>query len=153
MVSVTRILIKIKSDKFILYPQKKGGDNMDNITLKKKLSSYVSDKGYLKNVSDDILLEVLIAWENWTGSTKEFYSSLGFTHRQMASLIGKAKRLKREGHFGDENFKQLKISTEPSLTTESSTTSCSAAEIILPDGKLIRFSNVDYLIDYLKKSA
>ena len=53
---------------------------MDNITLKKKLSSYISDKGYLKNVPEDILYEILIAWENWTGSSKEFYASLGFTH-------------------------------------------------------------------------
>jgi len=40
---------------------------MDLVTLKKKLSTYESDKGYLKNVSDDVLYEVLVAWENWTG--------------------------------------------------------------------------------------
>ena len=46
---------------------------MDLVTLKKKLSTYESDKGYLKNVSDDVLYEVLVAWENWTGPTKDFY--------------------------------------------------------------------------------
>ena len=51
---------------------------MDNVTLKKKLSTYESDKGYLKGVSDDILYEVLVAWENWTGSSSDFYRSLGF---------------------------------------------------------------------------
>jgi hypothetical protein len=129
---------------------------MENVTLKRKLSSYVTDKGYLKHVPDDILFEVLIAWENWTGSSKEFYASLGFSHRQMASLIGKAKRLKREGHFGDEDFKQLKISPEQSLIPESPTSTtivCGAAEIVLPGGKLIRFSNIDFLVDYLKKIA
>ena len=50
---------------------------MDNITLKKKLSSYVSQGGYLKNVSDELLYEILIAWENWTASGSEFYKSLG----------------------------------------------------------------------------
>jgi hypothetical protein len=40
---------------------------MDFSTLKKKLSTYESDKGYLKNASDDVLYEVLVAWENWTG--------------------------------------------------------------------------------------
>ena len=44
-------------------------------------------------------MEKLTAWENWTGSNKEFYAMLGFTHAQMTLLIGKAKRLKREGHF------------------------------------------------------
>ena len=35
---------------------------MDNVTLKRKLSTYMSDKGYLKNVSEDLLYEVLLAW-------------------------------------------------------------------------------------------
>jgi hypothetical protein len=122
---------------------------MDNITLKKKMSSYVSDKGYLKNVPEDILLEVLIAWENWSASSKEFYSSLGFTQTQMASLIGKAKRLKREGYFGDGDFKQLKVLSNDATTSQTS----GAAEIVFPDGKLIRFSQVEFLLDYLKKSA
>lgn len=129
---------------------------MENVTLKRKLSSYVSDKGYLKHVPDDILFEVLVAWENWTGSSKEFYATLGFTHAQMASLIGKAKRLKREGHFSDEDFKQIKISTEQNLNSEHATVTtsvCGAAELVLPGGKLIRFSNIDFLLDYLKKSA
>ena len=47
---------------------------MDLVTLKKKLSTYESEKGYLKNVSDDVLYEVLVAWENWTGPTKDFIS-------------------------------------------------------------------------------
>ena len=37
---------------------------MDNSTLKKKLSTYVTDKGYLKNVSEEILFELLKSWEN-----------------------------------------------------------------------------------------
>ena len=39
---------------------------MDLITLKKKLSTYTSAKGYIKNVSDDVLYEILTEWENWT---------------------------------------------------------------------------------------
>ena len=75
---------------------------MDNSNLKKKLSVYVTDKGYLKNVSDEVLYEILVAWENWSGSSKEFYRSLGFTAAQMAALIGKAKKYKRQGHFGEQ---------------------------------------------------
>ena len=82
---------------------------MDLVTLKKKLSTYESDKGYLKNVSDDVLYEVLVAWENWTGPTKDFYRGLGFSHAQMAGVVGKAKKLKREGHFGSGEFKALKV--------------------------------------------
>ena len=127
---------------------------MDNITLKRKLSTYMSDKGYLKNVSDDLLYEVLVAWENWTSTSKEFYASLGFTHRQMASLIGKAKKLKRKGYFGEVDFKQVQIGQESSVAVESTTPlNCNAAEIVMSDGKVIRFAQIDYLLDFLKKSA
>jgi hypothetical protein len=50
---------------------------MDVTPLRKKLSSYVSGKGYLKNVSDELHYEVLITWENWTGPSKEIYRALG----------------------------------------------------------------------------
>lgn len=127
---------------------------MDNVTLKRKLSSYITDKGYLKNVSEEVLYEVLIAWENWTASSKEFYASLGFTHSQMAALIGKAKKLKREGYFGEGDFKQIKISSEEdNLTGTAASLPCGAAEIVLPGGKIIRFSKIDFLLDYLKKAS
>ena len=80
---------------------------MDLVTLKKKLSTYVSDGGRLRNVSEEVLYEVLSAWENWAGSATEFYRSIGFTRRQMAKLLGKAKKMKREGHFGSSEFKQV----------------------------------------------
>ena len=35
---------------------------MDFVTLKKKLSTYVSAKGYFTNVSDEVLYEVLVAY-------------------------------------------------------------------------------------------
>ena len=125
---------------------------MDNVTLKKKLSTYTSDKGYLKNVPEEVLHELLLAWENWTGTSKEFYSSLGFSQCQMASLIGKAKKYKREGYFVESEFKQVKI--EPEQPNEINIISrCNAAEVVMSDGKVIRFAQIDYLLDFLKKSA
>lgn len=124
---------------------------MENVTLKKKLSSYTSDKGYLKNVGEDVLYEVLIAWENWTGTSKDFYRSLGFSSRQMASIIGKAKKLKREGYYGEGEFKQV---TVESLSADLAISSLSTPiEIIWKNGSVIRFSQVDHLVDFLKKSA
>ncbi len=124
---------------------------MDVITLKKKLSAYVSDKGYLKNVSDELHFEVLIAWENWTGPSREFYKSLGFTHSQMAGLIGKAKRMKREGLFGDAGFKAVVVEGVAE-TTETASTPC-GVELVWAEGRIIRFAQVDQLIDFLKKVA
>jgi hypothetical protein len=126
---------------------------MDNTTLKKKLSTYVSDKGYLKGVSDDILFELLCAWENWTGTSAEFYRSVGFSFRQMAGLIGKAKKLKREGHFGSSEFKEVKVNLPPEAAPMSAPGSCAVAEIVWHNGQIIRFAAVDQLLDFLKKSA
>lgn len=126
---------------------------MDNVTLKKKLSTYESDKGYLKNVSDDVLYEVLVAWENWSGPSADFYRSLGFSHSQMAGIIGKAKRLKREGHFGTSEFRQVKLDLPPESGVSLNGGPCAAVEIVWTNGQVIRFSGVDYLLDFLKKSA
>ena len=125
---------------------------MDHVVLKKKLSTYLSEKGYLRNVSEEVLYEVIVAWENWTGSSAEFYRSLGFTAKQMASLIGKAKKLKREGYYGEGEFKQIKVEGQvpsPALKTDP----CSGIEITWHDGKVIRFAQVDLLIDFLKKAS
>ncbi len=127
---------------------------MDNITLKKKLSTYVSDKGYLKGVNDDILYEVLVAWENWTGTGREFYRSLGFSQRQMAALIGKAKKLKREGYFGSTEFKPIRVEGQtPAAASSIDGGPCPTVEVVWTNGQVIRFSGVDHLVDFLKKSA
>jgi hypothetical protein len=41
---------------------------MDHVTLKKKLSTYVSDKGYLRGVPDDVLYGVIVAWDDIDGT-------------------------------------------------------------------------------------
>lgn len=125
---------------------------MDNITLKKKLSSYVSDGGYLKNVSDDVLYEVLVAWENWTGPSKDFYRSLGFSQSQMASIVGKAKKMRRDGYFGDGEFRQIKV--ESALTGSiDGMGPCQGVDILWGNGRILRFYQIDLLLDFLKKAA
>jgi hypothetical protein len=124
---------------------------MDNITLKKKLSAFISDKGYVKGVTDDILFEFLIAWEQSTGSSKEFFRSLGLTPSQAGPLLGKAKKLKREGRFGEGEFKQASVEM-PAIAVDANSP-CAAVEIVWTNGQVIRFSGVDYLMDFLKKSA
>lgn len=51
----------------------------DNSVLKKKLSAYKSAKGTIKRVPDDLLLVTLRAWEQWPGTAKDFYTSLGMS--------------------------------------------------------------------------
>lgn len=128
---------------------------MDNVTLKKKLSAYVTDKGQLRNLNEDMLYEVLVAWENWTGPSADFYRSLGFTYKQMAGIIGKAKKLKREGYYGAGEFKQVKVEAAPTAdgVAGSVGSPCLGAEVVWPGGRVIRFQDVDLLLDFLRKSA
>jgi hypothetical protein len=114
--------------------------------LKKKLSSYRTDKGRITRVSDELLGEILKAWEQWTGPASGFYTALGADHRKMASLIGRAKKLKRDGHFPEELFKEIKIA-EPPVGIVSPVPG--VIELALDGTKLIRFSGVPQLIEFL----
>lgn len=122
---------------------------MDLEILKKRISSYRTPKGRLTKIPDELLVDILIAWEKWTGPASGFYTTLGTDPRKMAGFIGKAKRLKREGFFPEEAFKEIKIS-DP-LVAQSNP--CQGIEIVWDNGKLIRFPQVEYLIDFLKKVA
>jgi hypothetical protein len=82
---------------------------MDIEVLKKKISTYKSSSGRVGKLSDDLLYEVLTAWENWSGSRLSFYSAIGVSQKGFASILGKAKKLKREGHFPAEEFKEVQI--------------------------------------------
>jgi hypothetical protein len=66
---------------------------MDLEILKKKVSSFRGDGGRVRNLSDDLLMEILTAWEQWTSPTKGFYTALGISRNGISSIIGKAKKL------------------------------------------------------------
>jgi hypothetical protein len=122
---------------------------MDSTTLQKKLSTYVSEKGQLRHVSDELLFEVLTAWENWQGTATSFYREIGFSQRQMASLIGKAKKLKRDGYFGDPGFKEVQLPQEFISPPSNS----QFIEMALRDGKIIRFPHMEQLLEFIKKAS
>ena len=122
---------------------------MDLEVIKKKLNTYRTEGGHLTKVPDDILLEVLTAWEQWTGPSKGFFSAIGVNRYKMAGIIGKAKKLKREGHFPIQEFKEIKGAGAEAVTHGP----CAGLEIIWDNGKLIRFQQVDQLVDFLKKVA
>jgi hypothetical protein len=120
---------------------------MDLIVLKKRLSTFSTDKGRVKNVSDELLIELLRAWETWAGKAKEFYEGLGVSKQAMATLIRKAKKLSREGAGGD--FKEMNIES----ILGPAPGPIVAIEVTWDNGKVIRFPHVDQLIDFLKKVA
>lgn len=126
---------------------------MDMTILRKKVSTFKGEGGRLTKVSDELLLEILHAWEQWTGSQESFYTELGVSRRKMARIIGKAKRMKREGHFPVEEFKEIKVTELAGGGGMASLPPCSGVEILWDQGKVIRFPQVDQLIEFLKKVA
>jgi hypothetical protein len=124
---------------------------MDLEILKKKISTYRGDGGRVRITDDSLLMEILHGWEQWTGQTKDFYRAIGVSQKGMASIIGKAKKLRREG-FPSDGFKEIKVADGVELSA-GALPPCSGIEMCLEGGKLIRFSQVDQLIDFLKKVA
>lgn len=127
---------------------------METGILKKKLSTFKSSKGTLSNVSNDLLLEVLKSWEEWPNSRVSFYTAIGVSYRQMAKLIGKAKKLKREGKVINENFSEIKLDAENNeIDSKVNLKNVKEVPIILnwDRRKTIRFYNVNHLIEFLKK--
>lgn len=116
--------------------------------LKRKLSSFKTDGGRVTKVSDELLLEILCAWENWAGTARDFYKVLGSNQKKMARMIGKAKQLKREGH--SMPFEEIKV--EGITNTDNPIAVICDIEVQEKD-KIIRFRKVDLLVEYLKKAA
>ncbi len=102
-------------------------------------------------MSDELLYEILTAWEAWTGSGADFYRSLGSSKTQMAGIIGKAKRLKREGYFGETQFKAVAV--EGGTPEPMAEGPCAAVEIVWRGGHVVRFSSVETALDFLKKAS
>ena len=122
---------------------------MDLLILKKRISSFRTEGGHLRSVSDEVLGQLLHAWENWTGPALGFYRTIGVDHRKVASLIRKAKRLKREGAL-DSIFTEVKVEHP---VQSASIKTCTGIEIHWEQNKVIRFPRVDQLIEFLKKTG
>jgi hypothetical protein len=121
---------------------------VDNAVLKKRLNTFKSSKGALRQVGDDVVIDVLRAWENWPGTASDLYRELGLSKMQMVTMIQKAKRLVKSGAVAESDFKEIKL--EPSGAPLAG--GC-GIEVVWEGGKLIRFAEVSLLVDFLKKVA
>lgn len=121
---------------------------MDLEILKKKISTFKGDGGRVSITDDHLLLEILSAWEQWTGPASGFYSSIGVSAKGISSIIGRAKKLRREG-FPPGDFKEIKVESPGG----GSSGPCTGIELSWSEGKVIRFPQVDTLLEFLKKAA
>lgn len=122
---------------------------MDNMVLKKRLNTFKSSKGTLRNVSDDVVIDVLRTWEQWPGTSAELYRELGLSKMQLVTMLQKAKRLVKNGVVVESEFKELQV--EESTSSAAPLANC-GIELVWKDN-IIRFGNSDLLVDFLKKAA
>lgn len=122
---------------------------MDLTILKKRLSTFKTDGGYYAKINDDLLVDILRAWESWTGSSKDFYQGMGASKGQLANFIKKAKRLSKSGNYGTGEFKEIKLDS----LVGGAQGMTGPIEVSWEKGKVIRFSQVEQLVDFLKKVA
>ena len=90
---------------------------MDLTVLAKKISSYRTPKGQIRSLPNELLAEILHAWEQWTGPSAAFYKQLGVDFRKMGSLMGKAKQLKRDGAFDGLNCPGSRVRSSHGVTS------------------------------------
>jgi hypothetical protein len=119
---------------------------MENTVIKKRLNTYKSDGGRLSKVDDEVVLDVLRAWENWQGSTADLYRELGLSKMQLVIMIKKGKKLVKKGAGSGGSFKEISISAP----SGGSPAAGYAIEVSLEDGRLVRFREVSRLIEFLK---
>jgi len=122
---------------------------MENLILKKRLNTFKSSQGRFRQVSDEVIMELLRAWESWPGTSKEFYQDVGLSKQQLAILIKKGKKLVKSGIITESEFKEIKVENSVDLGIREE---CGNLITISWDGgKVIKFSQVDQLIYFLKK--
>jgi hypothetical protein len=123
---------------------------MDLEVLKKKISTFRGEGGRVRISDDSLLMEILSSWEQWKGPMQDFYRAIGVSSNGMAGIIGRAKKLRREGHFPAEEFKEIKLD---SANVPLSSGPCHGIELNWSSGKVIKFPDVDLLLEFLKKAA
>jgi len=123
---------------------------MDNAILRKRLNTFKAGKsGRLQDISDEVVIDLLRAWENWAGTTADLCRELGMSAAQMAVIIKKGKQLIKSGVVTESEFKEI----TPPDASGGSMVPCSAIELNWSKGTVIRFPRVDDLLDFLKKAA
>ena len=126
---------------------------MDLTILAKKISSYRTPTGKVTNLPNELLGEILHAWEQWTGTALGFYSAIGVSSKKMASTIGKAKKLKREGAFDGLSFTEVTLVETGDESTAACPPSSGCNIELIYKNNVIRFGSSDLLLDFLKKAA
>ena len=121
---------------------------METAIIKKRLNTFKSAKGNLTDVSSDVVMEVLRGWESWPGKTADYYREIGLSRMQMVTMIQKGKKLVRSGAVTESEFKEIKLPQSGAPLSSGL-----GMELRLDGNRAISFSQVDHLVEFLKKMS
>ena len=135
---------------------------MDLKILKKKFDGYRAGNGSFKNVPPELLLELRYTWEHYTGSPEEFRSELGVKIGTLRRFLVESKKLNHV--LASAGAVEIMASThdggvssdgqDQAIQYQNNELPLSTLEMVYDRGaKVIRFPNVDVLVDFLRKSA
>ena len=118
----------------------------EHLILRKRLNTCRTNKGSLLNVPDNLVIDIIRAWERWPGTAKSLYKGLGLKKQQLSNIISKGKQLFKEGKEKLGPFIPVELKLPPSENK---------VPIILNWDKKrsIRFYQVEHLVEFLKKVA
>jgi len=121
---------------------------MESAVLKKRINTFRLSSGQLRGVSQEVVMEVLRGWESWPGSSADFYKGIGLKKHQLSTLIREGKKIVKSGVVAESEFKELGVSAGGLFAT-----STGGIEVQVDGGRLVRFGQVDQLVEFLKKTA
>jgi hypothetical protein len=126
---------------------------MDLMVLKKKIDGFRAGNGQLQNVPAELLFELRQAWENYSGPADQFRRELGMKIGTLRKLLVESKKL---NHVlaSSEAMGLVSTETDANHGAESSQSSNGHLELVINEGnKIVRFPNLDILIEFLRKAS
>jgi len=129
------------------------------LILKKKIDGYRDSAGSIKSVPPELLLELRQTWEHYIGSPDQFRSELGVRAGTLRNLLKESKKLNHViASVGAVGLALEGVSEggspEQQPHSEGNGASGHTLELTFDHGsKVIRFSSVDLLIEFMRKSA
>lgn len=122
---------------------------MEVAVIKKRLNTFKSAKGVIRGVSDDVVMEVLRGWESWPGTSADYYREIGLSKQQLAVLLKKGKSLVKSGKVTESEFREISMP----IAGQDTLSMGAPMELRLDLNRAIKFSQVDHLVEFLKKTS
>lgn len=120
---------------------------MELEVMRKKLDAFKTPGGSYKNIKGELLVELLRAWEQHTGPSTELAKQLGMKPNQLNRQIREARKAAARSDAIDPAFEELQ------MPGASESTGGAVIEMSWGGDKVVKFPNVDCLVEFLRKAS